>query len=105
MTNPVPSRPATYIVSGGASRLGAAFVRRISEGGNNVIIGDLDEAAGSEIADELKHDIALRSGIDEAEIQALFSLIDKISGQDDLTQKELKLLTERIDQFYNHSQR
>lgn len=59
----------------------------------------------SEIADELKHDIALRSGIDEAEIQALFSLIDKISGQDDLTQKELKLLTERIDQFYNHSQR
>ena len=57
MTNPVPSRPATYIVSGGASRLGAAFVRRISEGGNNVIIGDLDEAAGSEIADEFDESV------------------------------------------------
>ncbi|WP_428234966.1 DUF4350 domain-containing protein [Gracilimonas sp.] len=59
----------------------------------------------SEIDDELKHDIALRSGIEEIEIQGLFDLIDKISGQDDLTQKELKLLTERIDQFYNQSQR
>ncbi|MCP9292212.1 DUF4350 domain-containing protein [Gracilimonas sediminicola] len=59
----------------------------------------------SEIDDELKHDIALRSGIEEIEIQGLFDLIDKISGQHDLTQKELKLLTERIDQFYNQSQR
>ncbi|MBO6585864.1 MAG: hypothetical protein JJ953_07140 [Gracilimonas sp.] len=59
----------------------------------------------SEIDDELKRDIALRSGIEEIVIQGLFDLIDKISGQDDLTQKELKLLTERIDQFYNQSQR
>ncbi|WP_421774071.1 DUF4350 domain-containing protein [Gracilimonas sp.] len=59
----------------------------------------------SEIDKELKHDVALRSGIEETEIRALFDLIDKISGQDDLTQKELKLLTERIDQFYNQSQR
>lgn len=55
MTNQAPgsaNRPATYIVSGGASRLGAAFVRRISKAGNNVVIGDLDEAAGAEIAGE-----------------------------------------------------
>ena len=57
MTNLEPSRPATYIVSGGASRLGAAFVRRLSEGGNNVIIGDLDEAAGTEIADEFDESV------------------------------------------------
>lgn len=61
--------------------------------------------ATSEIDKELKHDVALRSGIEETEIQALFDLIDKISGQDDITQKELKLLTERIDEFYNLSQR
>lgn len=59
----------------------------------------------SEIDKELKHDVALRSGIEETEIQALFDLIDKISGLDHITQKELKLLTERIDQFYNESQR
>ena len=59
----------------------------------------------SKIDNELKHDVALRSGIEETEIQALFDLIDKLSGQDDITQKELKLLTERIDEFYNLSQR
>ena len=55
MTSQAPSsehRPATYIVSGGASLLGATFVRRISKGGNNVIIGDLDESAGAKIAGE-----------------------------------------------------
>ncbi|MEQ8524629.1 DUF4350 domain-containing protein [Gracilimonas sp.] len=59
----------------------------------------------SEIDRERKHDIALRSGIEETEIQALFDLIDKISSQDNINQKELKLLTERIDEFYNLSQR
>ena len=60
MTSQAPSsehRPATYIVSGGASLLGATFVRRISKGGNNVIIGDLDEAAGTEIADEFDESV------------------------------------------------
>ncbi|MDC3016088.1 SDR family oxidoreductase [Luminiphilus sp.] len=55
MTDQAPgseNRSATYIVSGGASRLGAAFVRRISKAGNNVIIGDLDESAGAKIAGE-----------------------------------------------------
>lgn len=58
-----------------------------------------------EVDSELKHNVALRAGIEETEIQALFDLIDKISGQDDITQKELKLLTERIDEFYKLSQR
>lgn len=58
-----------------------------------------------EVDTELKHNVALRAGIEETEIQALFDLIDKISGQDNITQKELKLLTERIDEFYNLSQR
>ncbi len=55
MTDQAPSsenRPATYIVSGGASRLGAAFVRRVSAGGNNVIIGDSNESGGAAIASE-----------------------------------------------------
>ena len=59
----------------------------------------------SEIDADTKKDISLRSGIDKAEIDGLFDLIDKISRQDEITQKELKLLTERIDEFYNLSQR
>jgi hypothetical protein len=59
----------------------------------------------TEIDADTKKDIALRSGIEETEIQALFDLIDSLSAKDDITQKELKLLTERIDEFYNHSQR
>ena len=59
----------------------------------------------SEIDPEVKHDISLRSGVEQTEIQALFDLIDKVSGQDHITQKELKLLTERIDEFYKLSQR
>jgi hypothetical protein len=59
----------------------------------------------SEVDAQLKKDISQRSGIDITEINGLFDLINKIAGQDEITQKELKLLTERIDEFYNQSQR
>lgn len=59
----------------------------------------------SDIDIELKHDISLRSGIDETNIHSLFDLIELVSEKEEITQKELKLLTERIDEFYNNSQR
>lgn len=59
----------------------------------------------SNVDDELKKDISLRSGFDEADILQLFDLIELVSGREEISQKELKLLTERIDQFYNQSQR
>ena len=46
-------KSATYLVSGGASHLGAAIVRHISSAGHQVIIGDTDESAAAKIADEL----------------------------------------------------
>ena len=46
-------KSATYLVSGGASHLGAAIVRQISSAGHHVIIGDTDESAAAKIADEL----------------------------------------------------
>ncbi|MEX2477850.1 MAG: DUF4350 domain-containing protein [Gracilimonas sp.] len=58
-----------------------------------------------EIDDPLKKDISQRSGIEETEIHALFDLIDLVSSKEKISQQELKLLTERIDQFYNQSQR
>ena len=44
---------STFIVTGGASGLGAATARMVVAGGGNVIISDLNEAAGSALAAEL----------------------------------------------------
>ena len=44
---------STFIVTGGASGLGAATARMLVAGGGNVVIGDLNEAAGSALAAEL----------------------------------------------------
>jgi NAD(P)-dependent dehydrogenase (short-subunit alcohol dehydrogenase family) len=44
---------SAFLVSGGASGLGAATVRRLTAGGARVMIGDLNEAAGTALAAEL----------------------------------------------------
>jgi NAD(P)-dependent dehydrogenase (short-subunit alcohol dehydrogenase family) len=43
----------TFIVTGGASGLGAATVRMIVAGGGNAVVADLKEAEGQALADEL----------------------------------------------------
>ena len=44
---------STFIVTGGASGLGAGTARRVVEGGGNVVIADLKEAEGAALATEL----------------------------------------------------
>ena len=44
---------STFIVTGGASGLGAATARMIVAGGGNVVIADLKEAEGQALAQEL----------------------------------------------------
>jgi len=44
---------STFIVTGGASGLGAATVRMVVEGGGNAVIADLKEAEGKALAAEL----------------------------------------------------
>ena len=44
---------STFIVTGGASGLGAGTVRMIVEGGGNAVIADLKEAEGQALASEL----------------------------------------------------
>ena len=44
---------STFLVSGGSSGLGAACVRRFVAAGGNVVIGDLNAAAGEQLAAEL----------------------------------------------------
>ena len=52
------AKSATYIVSGGASLLGAAIVRQIASAGNNVIIGDADERAAAKVAGDINGSVA-----------------------------------------------
>jgi NAD(P)-dependent dehydrogenase (short-subunit alcohol dehydrogenase family) len=46
-------RHSTFIVTGGASGLGAATARMAADGGSNVVIADLDETRGKALAGEL----------------------------------------------------
>jgi NAD(P)-dependent dehydrogenase (short-subunit alcohol dehydrogenase family) len=46
-------RGSTFVVTGGASGLGAATARMVAEGGGNVVIADLKEAEGAALALEL----------------------------------------------------
>ena len=43
----------TFFVTGGGSGLGAATVRRLAQDGANVLIADVDEEAGEELADAI----------------------------------------------------
>jgi NAD(P)-dependent dehydrogenase (short-subunit alcohol dehydrogenase family) len=63
---------AVVIVSGGASGLGAATVRRLVAGGAKAVIADRDEARGSELARELGPGVVFaRTDVSKAdEVQA-----------------------------------
>lgn len=52
-----------------------------------------------------KKNLANRSGIPEEDIHGLFDLIELILEKENISKEELTLLTERIDRFYNESQR
>jgi NAD(P)-dependent dehydrogenase (short-subunit alcohol dehydrogenase family) len=47
------TRASTFIVTGGASGLGAATARMLAQGGGNVILADVNDAQGSALAAEL----------------------------------------------------
>jgi NAD(P)-dependent dehydrogenase (short-subunit alcohol dehydrogenase family) len=46
-------RGRTFLVTGGGSGLGAATVRRLAQSGANVLIADVDEEAGEELAADI----------------------------------------------------
>lgn len=53
----------TALVTGGASAIGAAIATALSEEGANVVISDLDEAAGEARAASLKNAVYLRHNV------------------------------------------
>ncbi len=67
---------STFVVTGGASGLGAGTVRMLAAAGANVVIADLDEARGALLASELgAHTRFARTDVaDEASAQAAVAL-------------------------------
>ena len=57
---------AVGVVTGGSDGLGEQAVRMLAEGGGRVVILDLPESAGRELADELGRDVARFVGVDVA---------------------------------------
>ena len=58
------------VVSGGASGLGEATARMLAAGGATVVIADLNENRGKQVADEIDGRFARTDVTDEASVQA-----------------------------------
>ena len=73
---------ATALVTGGASGLGEATVRMLSQNGANVVIADLNDERGPAIASELGANVRFhRTNVtDEADVQAAINLAVETFG-------------------------
>lgn len=72
----------SFLVTGGASGLGASVVRSIHAQGGNVVIADLNEAAGQALVDELGASVRfIRCDVTSGdEVQAAVDLAEKDFG-------------------------
>jgi len=76
-----------FIVTGGASGIGEATVRRIVHEGGRVIIADLDEDKGQSLVDELGEDAVRYLNVDVSDtgqVEALFEATERFCGVDGL---------------------
>jgi NAD(P)-dependent dehydrogenase (short-subunit alcohol dehydrogenase family) len=73
----------TFLVTGGASGLGAATVRRLAQEGANVLIADLDEEAGEELAADIGEQarFARADVTDEVSTQEALDVIRNAFGE------------------------
>ena len=72
----------SFLVTGGASGLGESVVRAIVAEGGNVVIADLNEAAGQALADELGANVRfVRCDVTSGdEVQAAIDMAEKAFG-------------------------
>jgi NAD(P)-dependent dehydrogenase (short-subunit alcohol dehydrogenase family) len=66
------------LISGGASGLGAATARLLSERGANVVIADLNEDAGQALADELRGRFVRTDVTDADQVQAAVDAVENL---------------------------
>jgi NAD(P)-dependent dehydrogenase (short-subunit alcohol dehydrogenase family) len=74
----------TAVITGGCSGIGLATVRRFLEEGANVVIGDLDDARGEELAAELGITYVHTNVTSKDEVDALFSTAKDTYGSVDI---------------------
>ena len=72
----------TFLVTGGASGLGAACVRMLANAGAKVVVADLNQTAGDALAAELGNAVhfARTDVADEASVQAAVDLATRTFG-------------------------
>ena len=68
------------VVTGGCSGIGLATVRRFSEEGARVVIGDVDDARGSAVADEVGGSFAHTDVTSKEQVDALFQAASDTYG-------------------------
>ncbi len=74
----------TAVVTGGASGIGLATVRRFAEEGGKVVIGDLDDAKGAEVAQEVGGTYVHVDVTDKEQVDALFQTAKDTYGSVDI---------------------
>ena len=74
----------TAVVTGGCSGIGLATVRRFAEEGANVVIGDVDDAKGPGIAEEVGGTYVHVDVTDKEQVDALFKTAKDTYGSVDI---------------------
>ncbi|MEW1954101.1 3-oxoacyl-ACP reductase [Terrabacter sp. NPDC080008] len=72
------------VITGGCSGIGLATVRRFAEEGAKVVIGDLDEANGPRIADEVGGTFVRVDVVSKEDVDALFRTAKETYGSVDI---------------------
>jgi NAD(P)-dependent dehydrogenase (short-subunit alcohol dehydrogenase family) len=74
----------TAVVTGGCSGIGLATVRRFAEEGGQVVIGDLDDAKGAEVAQEVGGTFVHVDVTEQEQVDALFKTARDTYGSVDI---------------------
>lgn len=72
------------VITGGASGIGLASVRRLHAEGATIVIGDINPAAGQEVAEEVGGTFVQVDVSDEVDVATLFDTAAKIYGSVDI---------------------
>lgn len=72
------------VITGGSSGIGLATVRKFTAEGAKVVIGDLDEARGKEIADEVDGSFVRADVTDADDVAAMFAHAKETYGRIDI---------------------
>ncbi len=74
----------TAVVTGGCSGIGLATVRRFAEEGAKVVIGDLDDNRGPDVAEEIGGTYVHTNVTDKEQVDALFATAQSTYGSVDV---------------------